>query len=225
MNIITKQLRPEQIQLLDAKKIPFICNPVLDFKVEFDSKKAEKILTQKKVIWLFTSVRAVEALSDLLKSAESPKKIFTVGKNAAKALQKLGFKTDFIANQSEELLPFLKANANQKIRYFRGRHYRSSIPDFCVANEHDFQSLECYHSIKLPQKFTVEKPSSIWIFSPLSAEAVGNWQGISLETPVFSIGKVTSNYSKKLGFKNVIHPEIPSFKNLVELFLTHRFKK
>jgi len=218
-NIITKELSAAQIQLLNAKNISFDCHPVLDFKMEFDKIKAKKLLATKNAIWIFTSIRSVEALNNLLQTANAPQKIFTVGKSAATALEKLRFKTHFIGKVSEELLPILEANSTHPMLYFRGRHYRNSIPDFCAANEYNFQSLECYHSIKLPQDFVVENPTSIWVFSPLSAHVVRDWEGISLDTPIFSIGKTTADYLIKLGFKNVFYPEIPSFKNLVDLFI------
>jgi uroporphyrinogen-III synthase len=217
--LITKQLSGEQRDLLLRSNIPFECLPVLDFKLGFDEKRAAKLLSTPDAVWVFTSVRAVQALYDLLPQAATPSKIFTVGKNAAEALASLGFKTDFCGQVSEDLLPVLAQQRHRPILYFRGRHYRSSIPDFCEATELDFQTLECYHSIKLPPPDGLPDCGSVWVFSPLSAQAVSEWEGVPRDLPIFSIGSVTDAHLKKLGFKNVQSPKEPSFENMVELYL------
>jgi uroporphyrinogen-III synthase len=184
-------------------------------------------LATPNAVWVFTSVRAVYALSDLLvplalPQAAKPFQIFTVGKNAAEALAGFGFKTEFCGQTSEDLLPVLSQQRHYPILYFRGRHYRSSIPDFCEANELDFQALECYHSSKLPPPTGLPDCESIWVFSPLSAQAVSEWAGVSKDLPIYSIGAVTDAHLVKLGFKNVKSPKEPSFENMVSLFLKTR---
>jgi uroporphyrinogen-III synthase len=222
--IITKQLSNEQRDLLLRSKIPFECLPVLDFRVDFDAAKAIKLLTTPDAVWVFTSVRAVQALAEMLPQAAMPSEVFTVGKNAAEALAGLGFKTAFCGQVSEDLLPVLAQQRRRPILYFRGRHYRSSIPDFCEANELDFQELECYHSIKLPPPDGLPDYGSIWVFSPLSAQAVSEWAGVPRELPIYSIGVVTDAHLAKLGFKNVQSPKEPSFGNMVQLFVTQNRK-
>ena len=222
--IITKQLSSEQRDLLLRSNIPFECLPVLDFKVDFDAVKAAKLLATPDAVWVFTSVRAVQALSALLQQAAMPSEVFTVGKNATEALSGLGFKTDFCGQISEDLLPLLAKQRHRPILYFRGRHYRSSIPDFCEANELGFQELECYHSIKLPPPDGLPDCGSIWVFSPLSAQAVSEWEGVPRELPIYSIGAVTDAHLTKLGFKNVQSPKEPSFENMVALFATQNRK-
>ena len=96
-NIITKQLSKEQADLLLENNIPYECLPVLDFKVDFDIAKAKQMLATPDAVWVFTSVRAVQALSGLMEKAAVPSKIFTVGKNAADELAKLGYIT-FVAD-------------------------------------------------------------------------------------------------------------------------------
>lgn len=221
-NIITKQLSREQADLLSENNIAYVCLPVLDFKVDFDIAKAKKLLTTPEAVWVFTSVRAVRALSDLLIAAASPRKIFTVGKNAAEELAKLGFSTDFCGQVSEDLLGVLLAEKQRPVLYFRGRHYRSSIPDFCAAHDFDFHALECYHSTKMPPPENLADCESIWVFSPLSAQAVSEWGGLSKEWPVYSIGPVTDAHLAKLGFKNIKSPKVPAFENMVKLFLEHK---
>lgn len=219
-NIIAKELSREQEELLWQNNIVFECVPVLDFKVAFNPAKAEQLLSMPNAVWIFTSLRAVKALSGYFENAATPAKIFTVGKNAADELAKYGLKTDFIGNISEDILQVLDEQKEYPILYFRGRHFRSSIPDYCEANSFNFHAFECYHSIKLPPPENLRECGSIWVFSPLSAQAVSEWKGISKELLFYSIGPVTTAYLNKLGFKNIISPEVPSFENMIELFLT-----
>lgn len=116
-------------------------------------------------------------------------------------------------------MEILASQKEHPILYFRGRHYRSSIPDFCEANDMDFHAFECYHTIKLQPPENLGDCESIWVFSPLSAQAVSEWKGISKELPFYSIGPVTDAHLAKLGFKNIKSPEVPSFENMVKLFL------
>ncbi|MCB0519736.1 MAG: uroporphyrinogen-III synthase [Saprospiraceae bacterium] len=218
-NIITKQLSRAQEELLWQSNIPFECVPVLDFKVAFNAAKAAEILATPNAVWVFTSLRAARALGGFYEKAATPAKIFTVGRNAADELAKHGYKADFVGNISEDLLEILATQKEHPILYFRGRHYRSSIPDFCAANEMDFHAFECYHSIKLPPPENLADSESIWVFSPLSAQAVSEWKGVSKELPFYSIGPVTDTHLAKLGFKNIKSPEVPSFENMVKLFL------
>jgi uroporphyrinogen-III synthase len=221
-NIITKQLSQAQEELLRQNGIAYECLPVLYFKVDFDIEKAQQLLSMPQAVWLFTSVRAVRALSGLFENAAPPAKIFTVGKNAADELAKYGYKTDFIGNISEDILQVLAGQKENPILYFRGRHFRSSIPDYCEANSFNFHAFECYHSTKLPPQKHLGNCGSIWVFSPLSAQAVSEWKGISKELLFYSIGPVTTAYLNKLGFKNIISPEVPSFEDMVKLFLNER---
>ena len=221
-NIITKQLSKEQADLLTQSGIAFESVPVLDFKVAFEQAKAKQLLATPDAVWVFTSVRAVQALNGLLVAAAAPAKIFTVGKNSADELAKHGFNTDFCGQVSEDLLAILAAQKQHPILYFRGLHYRSSIPDFCTAHDFDFRALECYHSIKTSPPANLPGCESIWVFSPLSAQAVSEWNGLSKELPIYSIGPVTSAHLTKLGFKNIKSPEVPAFENMVKLFLKNQ---
>lgn len=221
-NIITKQLSQAQVDLLSQNKIPFECLPVLDFEVDFDIAKAKEMLATPDAVWIFTSGRAVRALDGLFEKAATPAKIFTVGKNTAEELAKLGFTTDFCGQVSEDLLGILSEQKQHPILYFRGRHYRSSIPDFCAAHDFDFHALECYHSTKTAPPSSLSGCESIWVFSPLSAQAVSEWTGLSKEWSVYSIGPVTSAHLEKLGFKNIKSPDVPTFENMVKLFLQNK---
>lgn len=217
--LITKVLTPAQIELLNENKIDYDCVPFMSYQLDFNLNELKTLLEIENATWIFTSKRAVDSIATILKDAPPPDRIITVGKNAAHHLNQLGFDVEYIANTSDEIVAYLKNVTIVQVIYFRGRYYRNTIPAFCKKNNIKYKDTECYYAVKNEFKIELSNYHSMWVFSPINAQIAAGIKGINFDIPVFSIGPVTSKSLSNAGFTKIKAPEMPSFENVLNLFL------
>jgi len=219
--LITKSISLKQTNLLASKGVIYDCLPFMTYRASNNDVAINKLLKQTDdVTWVFTSRRAVKAIQALLKNKPAPSQILTVGKQAAELLNRLNFKVDYIGKTSEDLLKFFNKTPTKSLNYFRGRYHRNTIPSYCTKNDIHYNDVECYYALKNNPEIEITKYASIWIFSPINAKIAAEINSIDLNMPVYCIGPVTEESLRQAGFTNIITPEIPSFENVVNLFLT-----
>jgi uroporphyrinogen-III synthase len=212
--------------------------PLLTYEIVHNRENTLLIDKLDEFDWIFfTSANGVDFFYQLLEAKKEKvvieANIGAVGKKTDEALQKYGYKANFIPSSysaehmANEFHEQYKAN---RILLVRGNLSREILPSFFTAHGTPFSTMVVYETqINFSQKeklqavlkdnqvdiLTFSSPSSIQAFMKLGGEVAVRY----LEELCVCIGTTTKETAAQTGFQNVIAPNSFTVNDMIETLI------
>lgn len=179
-------------------------------------------LSGKKITVIFTSMNAVNAVTNFIENRPSWK-IFCIG-NTTKKLVEDFFGEESIAafaENAESLSKLILQNSSIKnVTFFCSDKRRDELPVNLTNGGITVDEIVVYKTIKTP--FALKKKyDGILFFSPSAVQSFFSKNSINKKTKVFAIGSTTANAIKLFSQQPVIIPGTPGKKNLIQMVINH----
>ncbi len=175
-------------------------------------------LLSEKLIVVFTSMNAVEAVAIHLNDVKPDWRIFCIGYNT-KNLVKKYFGGNSIAGTADSASALADLIITSKeissVTFFCGNQRREELPERLSKHGMELKELVVYKTIPSLQQITREYDAIIF-YSPSAVHSFFSINKINLQTILFAIGHTTANEIKKHCNNKIIMAEAPSKELLVE---------
>ncbi len=196
--------------------------PMIETKISILQKDAAFIqsLAQQKVLVLFTSAQAVEAVKNCLPDIVPDWQICCISGATRKAVISF-FGEDKIlasANDALDLLQEMEPIAAQKIIFFCGNKRLDTLPENLIARGFQLTEIEVYET-KLTAPKLQEDYDGILFFSPSGVESYLIENKIPKEAILFSIGKTTAKFLAKHTDNEIIIAAQPDKNILIQTLI------
>jgi uroporphyrinogen-III synthase len=180
-------------------------------------------LAHQKIIAVFTSKSAVEAVAKFIVAKKSSWKIFCTGNTTKKIAKKIFGEENIYAtaDSAEQLAEKINGNSSIKsIVFFCGDQRRNELPVKLKNNGVAVEEVIVYKTTETPQVVS-KQYDGILFFSPSAVQSFFSKNSITGATQVFAIGVTTANAAKPFTQQAVIISGKPGKENLVALAIGH----
>jgi Uroporphyrinogen-III synthase len=172
---------------------------------------------------VFTSMNAVEAVTEELDGALPEWKIFCIGNTTREVVEKY-FGENTIAGTADNALALaeeiIQDEEIDEVTFFCGDQRRDELPDALRQNDIEVIEVVVYNTIPIPQK--IEKNyHGILFFSPSAVESFFKKNKIPDQTYLFAIGNTTAATIKKYTTNKIIIAKEPGKENLVRQMMEY----
>lgn len=189
--ISEKQVEEARSKNVTIDVLSFIeTEPIENIEVQQEIESA--LLRPAAVV--FTSMNAVDAVSQFITDEQPPWKIYCIG-NTTKQLIINYFGAESIAgfaSDASELAELIIAEGEDDlVTFFCGDQRRDELPQLLTSNNIEVEEIVVYETLLVPHKVT-RQYNGILFFSPSAVESFFSVNKVPLETKMFAIGKTTS---------------------------------
>ena len=224
LNILsTRPLSESTIKQAAEKDVTIDCVSFIETAPIESPNIKEKIqqLSNKKIIAVFTSMNAVEAVKQNL-SIKPLWKIFSIGQTTKELIGKY-FGNENIAGTADDassLADEIIKHQPTEVFFFCGDQRRDELSEKLLANNIRVEEITVYRTISTSQK--VEKHyDGILFFSPSAVKSFFSSNTIGNDVVLFAIGNTTANALKQNSNNKLIIADQPGKEALVKNMLTY----
>jgi uroporphyrinogen-III synthase len=200
--------------------IPFIQTEIIRTKQL--QAQIEDVLQMETTV-VFTSIHAVEAVSNYLNGNRPNWSIYSTGNTTRKSIEKIfGHKSiTATADDASALAEKIIANkeAINDVYFFCGDKKRNELPDLLREHSIILNEIEVYTTTILSQKINKDY-DAVLFFSPSAVEGFFQNNTITPKTILFAIGNTTANEIKKFSNNEVLISDKPGKKELIEKMIS-----
>ncbi len=219
---LTKKLESAGIKV---DSIPFIeIQFVQDFRIRNEIEK----LFKEKIVAVFTSSNAIEAISGIQGCEHADWKIFCTESTTKRLVgERFGGNAILGSAENSEALANLIINyrPNAGIHLFCGDLRRDELPGLLVRHQIKFKEWVVYHTQPVPQMLS-NPYQAIIFYSPSGVRSFFSANQTEDLTVFFAIGETTARELRNYGKNRIIIPNRPSTEELVDeliaFFQDHR---
>lgn len=216
----TRPVSEQQIQEAKFKNI------IIDLVSFIETEPIENVEVQQEIesallrpaAVVFTSMNAVEAVSQFVADEKPPWKIYCIG-NTTKQLAIKYFGAESIAasaSDATELAETIIAEGEDtSVIFFCGVQRRDELPRLLNDSNIEVEEIVVYETVLVPHKIK-KTYHGILFFSPSAVESFFSVNKINLETRIFAIGKTTAEAVTRHCNNKIILPEESTKYSLVE---------
>lgn len=214
--VFTTQLSEQKRGMLEDGQFLIESEPFITFEYLMPALWMSNV-PEKTDAWIFTSKRAVKAVSPKLNDLEIPQHIFAVGTNTAEKLEELGLKV-FIP---EEYNAAMLANMMQELDLKEVVHFCGNLKAENLAKllgeSVNLSSVEVYQTKLTGHKMSdLDNFNGIVFMSPSAVESFSQQNSVSENMQVFCIGPTTEAAAIEAGIQYCITPEYSTLDSLME---------
>lgn len=219
--LFTTQLSEQQRGILENNQFLIESEPFITFEYLMPALWRSR-LSPKAKAWVFTSKRAVKAVSPVISELPLPQHIFAVGAKTAERLEEIGLKVSVpleynalgLANMMQEL------NLNEVI-HFCGNLKAVNLGKL-LGEKVNLTSVEVYQTKLTGHKMgDLDDFDAVVFMSPSAVESFSRQNSVSKKMRVFCIGPTTEQAAQDAGIKNCITPEYSTLDSLMESIQTY----
>lgn len=223
--LFTTQLSEQKRTQLEKGKWLIECEPFITFEYLMPALWMDK-LPEKADAWIFTSKKAVKAISPKLSELETPDHIFAVGAKTAEKLEELGLEVSFPEEYNVIALAEMMKDLNfKKVVHFCGNLKAADLGKL-LGESVEVVSIEVYHTVLTHHKLDdLDDFDAVVFMSPSAVESFSEQNSISEGQQVFCIGPTTEVAAREFGMKDSITPEyftLESLMNSILLFYSEK---
>lgn len=209
--LFTKHFENRFLDISLHQTIQYETIPFLEINL-IQKEKFENQIRSNFHHYLLTSQNAAKAIQNLKLHGT----FYVVGNKTAQFLTEQGFKVAVVKNDAKDLADYITKHLEPtQWTYFCGNHRRNTLLDELDKSNHKIHEIIVYESVKKPQKLTTKNWDGIAFFSPLGVQSYFEYNEISEETTIFTIGKTTSEEVSIYTNNQIITASLPSLSHLV----------
>jgi uroporphyrinogen-III synthase len=195
---------------------------MIETKTSIQHKDAAFIqaLAQQKVLVLFTSAQAVEAVKNCLPDIVPDWQICCISGATRKAVASFLGEEKILAsaNDAIDLLKEMASVSAQDVVFFCGNKRLDTLPENLIARGFQLTEIEVYET-KLTAPKLQEEYDGILFFSPSGVESYLIENRIPAEATLFSIGKTTAGFLANQANNEIIIAAQPDKNILVQTLI------
>jgi uroporphyrinogen-III synthase len=214
--LFTTQLSEEKRTLLEDGRLLIESEPFITFEYLMPSLWMDKV-PENTDAWIFTSKKAVKAVSPKIDELNKPDHIFAVGSKTAEKLEDLGLKVTYPEDFNAFALARMMQDLDLKnVVYFCGNLKAADLGKL-LGDQIELTSVEVYHTILTHHKMSdLEDFDAVVFMSPSAVESFSEQNSVSDDQKVFCIGPTTEEAVKDVGILESIIPEYSTVESLME---------
>ncbi|SMO46396.1 uroporphyrinogen-III synthase [Gracilimonas mengyeensis] len=213
--LFTTQLSEEKRTQLENNELLIESEPFITFEYQMPALWRSEV-PEKSDAWIFTSKKAVKAVSAVLSDFELPQHIFAVGAKTAEKLQELGLKVSIPEEyNAADLSAMMQELKLKKVVHFSGNLKAANFQKL-LGDEVEVVSVEVYHT-KLTghQMDDLNDFDGIVFMSPSAVESFSHQNKVTGRMQVFCIGTTTEEAAHEFGMQHCITPEYSTLESLM----------
>ena len=200
---------------ITADVIPFIHTEIIrERKVQAQIENVLKLQTTV----VFTSINAVEAVSEHLHNKKPNWKIYCTGNTTRLSVEKSFGKESVSATAEDATVLAGKIIADKltsEVYFFCGDKKRNELPGLLKENNIRVTEIEVYRTTINHHKAEKEY-DAILFFSPSAVNGFFENNSIKEKTVLFAIGNTTAEEIKKFAENEIVVSDMPGKKELIE---------
>jgi uroporphyrinogen-III synthase len=218
--LCTKLVDEALIQDAESKNIfidvlPFIKTELV--ASEDVTKEVVQISVMESTV-VFTSINAVEAVSEVLKGHKPAWKIYCTGHATLRSVVK-NFGTSLVSGTADNATDLaeviIKEKGIDRIIFFCGDQRRHELPDMLKANKIEVNEVVVYHTVLTPHT-TDRNYDGILFFSSSAVKSFFQKNKLNDQTVLFAIGNTTANEIKNYSGNKVVVSEEPDRNSILK---------
>ncbi|MFP8489182.1 uroporphyrinogen-III synthase [Gracilimonas sp. Q87] len=219
--LFTTQLSEEKRTQLENGELLIESEPFITFEYLMPALWMDKV-PQNADAWIFTSKKAVKAISPKVTDLAIPDHIFAVGSKTAESLGELGLEVTFPEEYNTIALASMMQELDlKKLIYFCGNLKAADLGKL-LGEDVDVFSIEVYHTILTKHEMDdLDDFDAVVFMSPSAIESFSEKNSMLKKQQVFCIGPSTEQAANEAGIMNCITPEYSTLDSLMESI--HRF--
>ncbi len=195
--------------------IPFIHTE--NIRTKRIQEKIEMVL-QLNTIVVFTSVNAVEAISEYLQNKKPDWKVYCIGNITIHAVENFFGKESVVATADNAIALAEKIIATKEVSeiyFFCGDKKRNELPELLKENNIAVNEIEVYSTTILHHKLEKDY-DAILFFSPSAVDGFFSKNTVNEKTILFAIGRTTAAEIKKFTENEIVISDKPGKRELIE---------
>lgn len=214
--LFTTQLSEQRRTELENGKFLIESEPFITFEYLMPALWRSDV-PEKVDAWIFTSKKAVKAVSPAILDFELPRHIFAVGAKTGEKLEELGLKVSIPEEYTAKALAAMMQQLElQNVVYFCG-NLKAANWNRLLGDEVNLTSIEVYNTKLTSHKMSdLDDFDGVVFMSPSAVESFSEQNTISNEMQVFCIGPTTGEAAQEAGINNTIIPEYSTIDSLME---------
>lgn len=172
---------------------------------------------------VFTSMNAVEAVSQFVEGKNPAWKIYCIGNTTRQLVEKYfgdGLLSGTAGSASELADLIIEESEGEDVIFFCGDQRRDDLPAILRRNDIEVNEIIVYETFPVPHKISKEY-FGILFFSPSAVESFFSVNKIAGQTILFAIGNTTADAIKKISNNKIIISDMPGKDNLVEMMIEY----
>lgn len=172
---------------------------------------------EKTDAWIFTSKKAVKAVSPLIHDLGIPQHVFAVGSKTAEALQEMEIKVSFPEEYNAGALATMMQELDlNEVVHFCGNLKAADLAKL-LGEEVNLTSVEVYQTKLTGHKMDdLSDFNGIVFMSPSAVESFSKQNSVNENMQVFCIGPTTEEAANEAGMQNCIIPEYATMDSLMD---------
>jgi uroporphyrinogen-III synthase len=214
--LFTTQLSEEKRTQLENGELLIEGEPFITFEYLMPALWMDKV-PENVDAWIFTSKKAVKAVSPKIASHNIPDHIFAVGSKTAEKLEELGLEVTYPKEYNARALAAMMQELHlKKVVHFCGNLKAADLGKL-LGEDVEVTSVEVYHTILTNHKMDdLYNFDAVVFMSPSAVESFSEQNSISENQKVFCIGPTTEQAAIESGMENCITPEYSTLDFLME---------
>ena len=221
----TRELEPALVEKIHQHQLVFDQMPFIEMIPRSDEQLAVTInkLVTEKILAIFTSRTAVDAVQAMLQSTPANWEIACMGGATRKeAADLFGESSILITSSSAKELgeQILKTPTGQPVVFFAGNRRLNDLPVLLQNDKVNLTELIVYDTIEIPELIT-QHYDAILFFSPSAAQSFFSINTIKPTTVLFSIGETTASVIRGLAPNTVVVSPVHSPEKLFETVISY----
>ncbi|MDR9417189.1 MAG: uroporphyrinogen-III synthase [Gracilimonas sp.] len=213
--LFTTQLSEQKRTLLENGDLLIESEPFITFEYKLPGMWKSQV-PEKADAWIFTSKKAVRAVSPVISDFEIPKHVFAVGSKTAEKLEKVGLKVSI----PEKYNAFALAGMMQELDLKKVVHFCGNLKAIdlgkLLGSSVELTSVEVYQTKLTGHKMADLDDFDALVFMSPSAVDSFSHQNKAKNQQIFCIGPTTEQAAEEAGMQNCITPEYSTLDSLME---------
>lgn len=192
------------------------CEPFITFEYLMPALWMSKV-PAKTDAWIFTSKKAVKAVSPKIDELEIPHHIFSVGAKTAEKLEALGLNVSFPEEyNAANLATMMQELELKEVVHFCG-NLKAENFNKLLGDSVNLSSVEVYQTKLTGHKMNdLNDFNGIVFMSPSAVQSFSQQNSVSKNMQVFCIGPTTEAAAIEAGMQDCITPEYSTVDSLME---------
>lgn len=178
-------------------------------------------IASKNITAVFTSMNAVEAVSNMVIGITPPWDVYCLG-NTTKELVKKNLKSNIIADaiDATSLATKIITDAPGEVWFFCGDRRRDELPEKLLTNGIQVQEVIVYKTTAIHHMINSQF-DGVLFYSPSAVESFFSVNKVGSSTVLFAIGKTTASAIRKFSENEIIISNNPGKEQLVHQMLNY----
>ncbi|MEX0723706.1 MAG: uroporphyrinogen-III synthase [Gracilimonas sp.] len=214
--VFTTQLSEEKRGMLENGQFLIESEPFITIEYSMPALWRSQV-PEKTDAWIFTSKKAVKAVSPLIHDLGIPQHVFAVGSKTAEALQEMEIKVSFPEEYNAGALATMMQELDlNEVVHFCGNLKAADLAKL-LGEEVNLTSVEVYQTKLTGHKMDdLSDFNGIVFMSPSAVESFSKQNSVNENMQVFCIGPTTEEAANEAGMQNCIIPEYATMDSLMD---------